>query len=105
MSSARTYARRGRRGPTPPVSIGDRVVELEKPVTVEAVNAAYKQASEGPMKGYLGYTEEELVSTDFKGDPRSGIVDGPLTAVVTDKFLKVMSWYDNEWGYACRVAD
>jgi len=93
------------RVPTPTVSIVDLVVELEKPVTVEAVNAAYKQASEGPMKGYLGYTEEELVSTDFKGDPRSGIVDGPLTAVVTDNFLKVMSWYDNEWGYACRVAD
>ncbi len=93
------------RVPTPTVSIVDLVVELGKPSTAEAVNAAYKRAAEGPMKGYLGFTDEQLVSTDFKGDPRSGIVDGPLTTVLTDDFLKVMSWYDNEWGYACRVAD
>lgn len=93
------------RVPTPTVSIVDLVCELEKPATAEAVNAAFKSASEGTMKRYLGYTDEELVSMDFKGDPHSGIVDGPLTTVLTDNFVKVMSWYDNEWGYACRVAD
>lgn len=93
------------RVPTPTVSIVDLVVQLDKPVTAEQVNAAYKKAAAGEMKGYLGFTEEELVSMDFKGDSRSGIVDGPLTTVLTDNFVKVLSWYDNEWGYACRVAD
>ncbi len=93
------------RVPTPTVSIVDLVCELEKPATAEAVNAAFRSAAEGGMKRYLGYTDQELVSMDFKGDPHSGIVDGPLTTVLTDNFVKVMSWYDNEWGYACRVAD
>jgi glyceraldehyde 3-phosphate dehydrogenase len=92
------------RVPTPTVSIVDLTVELEKSATPEEINAAFKKAAEGEMKGYLGYSEEPLVSMDFRGDTRSGIVDGPLTMVV-DGMAKVMSWYDNEWGYACRVAD
>ncbi len=93
------------RVPTPTVSIVDFVAETEKPVTVEAVNAAMKAAAEGPMKGILGYCEEPLVSVDFKGDPRSSIVDALSTMVIGDKMVKVLSWYDNEWGYSCRVAD
>ncbi|MBC7241533.1 MAG: type I glyceraldehyde-3-phosphate dehydrogenase [Anaerolineae bacterium] len=93
------------RVPTPTVSVVDFVAETEKPVSVEAVNAALKAASEGPMKGILGYCEEPLVSMDFKGDPRSSIVDALSTMVIGDKMVKVLSWYDNEWGYSCRVAD
>ncbi|MGH2406176.1 MAG: type I glyceraldehyde-3-phosphate dehydrogenase [bacterium] len=93
------------RVPTPTVSIVDLVCELEKPSSAEAVNGAFKAAAAGAMKRYLDYTDAELVSMDFKGDPHSGIVDGPLTTVLTDNFVKVMTWYDNEWGYACRVAD
>ncbi|MGH9203392.1 MAG: type I glyceraldehyde-3-phosphate dehydrogenase, partial [Vicinamibacterales bacterium] len=93
------------RVPTPTVSIVDLVCELDKPATAEQVNAAYRRYSEEEMKGYLGYSEAELVSMDFKGSPYSGIVDAPLTTVLTDNFVKVLSWYDNEWGYACRVAD
>jgi glyceraldehyde 3-phosphate dehydrogenase len=92
------------RVPTPTVSIVDLTVELEKAATAEEINAAFKKAAGGEMKGYLGYSEEPLVSMDFRGDDRSGIVDGPLTMVI-DGMAKVMSWYDNEWGYACRVAD
>jgi glyceraldehyde 3-phosphate dehydrogenase len=93
------------RVPTPTVSIVDLVCELEKPASAEALNAAFKAQAQGPMKRFLGYTNEELVSMDFKGDPHSGIVDGPLTTVLSDNFAKVLTWYDNEWGYACRVAD
>ncbi|MGQ9517822.1 MAG: type I glyceraldehyde-3-phosphate dehydrogenase [Anaerolineae bacterium] len=93
------------RVPTPTVSIVDFVAETEKPVSVEAVNAAMKAAAEGPMKGILGYCEEPLVSVDFKGDPRSSIVDALSTMVIGEKMVKVLSWYDNEWGYSCRVAD
>ncbi|MGQ0571975.1 MAG: type I glyceraldehyde-3-phosphate dehydrogenase [Armatimonadota bacterium] len=93
------------RVPTPTVSIVDLTAELEKPATTEAINTAYKRAAEGEMKGYLGYSEEPLVSMDFKGDSRSGIVDGPLTMMVGSNLAKVMAWYDNEWAYACRVAD
>ncbi len=93
------------RVPTPTVSIVDLVCELERPVTVATVNAAYKRASEEEMQGFLGYSEEELVSMDYKGSPFSGVIDAPLTTVLTDNFVKVLSWYDNEWGYACRVAD
>jgi glyceraldehyde 3-phosphate dehydrogenase len=93
------------RVPTPTVSIVDLVCELERPVTVEQVNAAYRRYSQEEMKGYLGYSEEELVSMDYKGSPYSGVVDAPLTTVIEDTLVKVMSWYDNEWGYACRVAD
>jgi len=93
------------RVPTPTVSVVDLVVELEKPTTAEALNAAFKQAADGELRGYLGYSEAPLVSMDFKGDSRSGIVDGPLTMVLGDTLAKVMTWYDNEWGYACRIAD
>ncbi len=93
------------RVPTPTVSIVDLVCELDRSVTVADVKAAYKRASEEEMKGVLGYSEEELVSMDFKGSPFSGVIDAPLTTVLTDNFVKVLSWYDNEWGYACRVAD
>ncbi len=93
------------RVPTPTVSIVDLVCELGRPVTLAEVNGAYKRASEEELKGYLGYSEEELVSMDYKGSPYSGVVDALLTAVLTENFVKVLSWYDNEWGYACRVAD
>jgi len=93
------------RVPTPNVSVVDLTVFVEKPATKESVNAALKAAAEGPMKGILGYTEEELVSSDFKGDSNSSIVDAGYTKVVGDKCVKVLSWYDNEWGYSCRVRD
>ena len=94
------------RVPTPNVSVVDLVVWVEKKTTKEEANAALKKASEsGPLKGYLGYEESELVSSDFKGDPRSSIVDAPMTLVVGGNCVKVISWYDNEWGYSCRVRD
>jgi glyceraldehyde 3-phosphate dehydrogenase len=94
------------RVPTPNVSVVDMVVWVEKKTTKEGVNAALKKASEaGPLKGYLGYEEHELVSSDFRGDGRSSIVDAPSTMVVGDHCVKVISWYDNEWGYSSRVRD
>ena len=94
------------RVPTPNVSVVDLVVVTGKETSVEEVNGALKKASEaGPLKGYLGYEEEELVSSDFRGDPRSSIVDAKLTRVVGGNCVKVISWYDNEWGYSCRVRD
>ena len=94
------------RVPTPNVSVVDLVVFVEKKTTKEEVNAALKKASEsGPLKGYLGYEEQELVSSDFKGDGRSSIVDAPSTIVVGGNCVKVISWYDNEWGYSSRVHD
>jgi glyceraldehyde 3-phosphate dehydrogenase len=93
------------RVPTPNVSVVDLTVITEKPVTAESVNAAFKRAADGPMKGILGYTEDEVVSIDFRGDPRSSIVDGPYTRVVGTNCLKVLSWYDNEWGYSSRCKD
>jgi glyceraldehyde 3-phosphate dehydrogenase len=94
------------RVPTPNVSVVDLVAFVEKKTTVEEVNAALKKASEsGPLKGYLGYEENELVSADFKGDGRSSIVDAPMTRVVAGNCVKVISWYDNEWGYSSRVRD
>jgi glyceraldehyde 3-phosphate dehydrogenase len=93
------------RVPTPTVSIVDLVVNTEKSVTAEAANEAFRAAAGGPMKGILGVEDEELVSVDYKGDSRSSIVDSPSTMVMGDRLLKVMSWYDNEWGYSCRVAD
>jgi glyceraldehyde 3-phosphate dehydrogenase len=94
------------RVPTPNVSVVDLVVFVEKKTTAEEVNAALKKASEGgPLKGYLGYEENELVSADFRGDSRSSIVDAPMTRVVAGNCVKVISWYDNEWGYSCRVRD
>ncbi|MGH2358955.1 MAG: type I glyceraldehyde-3-phosphate dehydrogenase [bacterium] len=94
------------RVPTPNVSVVDLVAFVEKKTTVEEVNAALKKASEaGPLKGYLGYEEAELVSMDYRGDERSSIVDAPMTRVVAGNCVKVISWYDNEWGYSCRVRD
>src|SRR5262252_7536685 len=94
------------RVPTPNVSVVDLVAFVEKKTTKEEVNAALKKASqEGPLKGYLGYEENELVSADFRGDARSSIVDAPMTLVVGGNCVKVISWYDNEWGYSCRVRD
>jgi len=94
------------RVPTPNVSVVDLVVWVEKKTTKEEVNAALKKASQGgPLKGYLGFEEGELVSSDFKGDSRSSIVDSPMTLVVGGNCVKVISWYDNEWGYSCRVRD
>ena len=92
------------RVPTPNVSIVDLVVDSEKPATKESVNAALKKAADGPMKGILEYTEEPLVSSDFKGNPHSSIVDAGLTSVLGG-MIKVLAWYDNEWGYSCRVID
>jgi glyceraldehyde 3-phosphate dehydrogenase (phosphorylating) len=94
------------RVPTPNVSVVDLVTFVEKKTSKDEVNAALKHASEaGPLKGYLGYEEGELVSADFRGDPRSSIVDAPMTLVVGGNCVKVISWYDNEWGYSCRVRD
>jgi len=93
------------RVPTPTVSIVDMVIETEKPVTKESVNAALKAAAEGPMKGILGYSEEPLVSIDYKGDPRSSIIDGLSTMVIGDNMVKIVAWYDNEWGYSNRIVD
>jgi glyceraldehyde 3-phosphate dehydrogenase len=93
------------RVPTPTVSIVDFVAEIEKPTTVAELNAAFKLASEGSMKGILGYTEEPLVSSDFKGDERSSIIDAQSTMVLGGTMVKVIAWYDNEWGYSCRTAD
>ncbi len=92
------------RVPTPNVSLVDLTFIAEKPITAEALNAAFKTASVGELKGILGYDENLLVSSDFKGDPRSSIVDAPLTKVVGNS-VKVLSWYDNEWGYSSRVVD
>jgi glyceraldehyde 3-phosphate dehydrogenase len=93
------------RVPTSTVSVIDFVADLDRPTTVEEVNAAMKAAAEGPMKGILAYTEEPLVSSDLKGDEHSSIFSARDTLVVGDNMVKVISWYDNEWGYSCRVAD
>ena len=94
------------RVPTPNVSVVDLVVWVEKKTTKEEVNAALKKATEsGPLKGYLAYEEQELVSSDFTGNSFSSIVDAPMTLVVGGNCVKVISWYDNEWGYSCRVRD
>ncbi len=93
------------RVPTPNVSVVDLTVMTEKPATVESVNASLKRAAEGPMKGILDYTEEELVSVDFRGNPHSSIVDSGYTRVVGSNCVKVLAWYDNEWGYSCRCRD
>jgi glyceraldehyde 3-phosphate dehydrogenase len=94
------------RVPTPNVSVVDLVAFVEKRTSKEEVNAALKKATEdGPLKGYLGYEENELVSADFRGDSRSSVVDAGMTLVVAGNCVKVISWYDNEWGYSCRVRD
>jgi glyceraldehyde 3-phosphate dehydrogenase len=93
------------RVPTPDVSLTDLAVVVEKPVTVGEINAAFKAAAEGPMSGILRYTEEELVSSDYIGDPHSCILDAKSTNVVDGLLLKVSGWYDNEWGYSSRCVD
>ena len=93
------------RVPTPTVSVVDLVCELKKEASAEEINAAMKKAAEGEMKGVLGYCDEPLVSIDFKQDPRSSIVDALSTMVIDGKTAKVVSWYDNEWGYSNRAID
>src|SRR2546423_6191357 len=93
------------RVPTVTVSVVDFVATVRNEATKEAVNDAYKQAAAGPLKGILEYTEEPLVSTDFRGDSNSSIIDGLLTIVLGGNMVKVLAWYDNEWGYSCRIAD
>jgi glyceraldehyde 3-phosphate dehydrogenase len=93
------------RVPTPTVSLVDLVVEIGREATVENINHALKTASEGKLNGILGYCEEPLVSSDFKGNPLSSIVDALETMVIGGNMVKVLSWYDNEWGYCCRLAD
>ena len=93
------------RVPTPNVSVVDLVAELEKPATADEINAKLKEAAEGELKGVLGYTDEPLVSKDFCGNANSSIVDGLSTMVIEGNMVKVVSWYDNEWGYSNRVLD
>lgn len=93
------------RVPTPNVSVTDLVAELEKPATAEEINAALKAAAEGELKGIMAYSDEPLVSRDYNGNPHSSIVDGLSTMVVEGSLVKVVSWYDNEWGYSNRVVD
>ena len=93
------------RVPTPTVSVVDFTAEVSRETSVEEINAAFRNAAEGPLKGILGVSDEPLVSTDFKGDERSSIVDSASTMVIGGTMVKVIAWYDNEWGYSCRVAD
>jgi len=93
------------RVPTPNVSVVDLVADLGKDVTAEEINSALKRAAEGPMKGILQYSEEPLVSSDSNGNPHSSIVDSTLTMVLEGKMAKILSWYDNEWGYSSRLRD
>ena len=91
--------------PTPTSSIVDFVATLEKEVTVEQVNQAFKAAADGPLNSILEYCEEPLVSLDFKGNPASSIYDAASTMVIAGNMVKVLAWYDNEWGYSCRLGD
>src|SRR3989454_11401593 len=93
------------RVPTPDVSLVDLTVRTAKPVSVESVNQALKAAAGGPLKGILQYCDEELVSADFLHNPNSSLVDAPLTKTLGDRLVKVFSWYDNEWGFSCRMRD
>ena len=93
------------RVPTPDVCAVDLVVVTAKPTTTEAVNAALKAAAEGPLKGILAYTEDPIVSTDMLHNPNSSIVDATMSKVLAGDLVKVLAWYDNEWGYSCRVVD
>ncbi len=93
------------RVPTPNVSVVDLVAIIEKKATGEEINAAMKAAADGPLKGILAYSTEELVSIDFRKNPNSSILDAPYTKVLDGDFVKVLSWYDNEWGYSCRCVD
>ncbi len=93
------------RVPTPNVSLVDVVIEVEKETTAEEVNRAFKDAANEELAGILAYSEEPLVSSDFKGNSNSSIVDAEYTKVIGGRLIKVLSWYDNEWGYSCRVRD
>jgi glyceraldehyde 3-phosphate dehydrogenase len=93
------------RVPTPTVSVVDFVAVLEKPATTEKLHAAFRKAAAGPMKGILGFEEEPLVSSDFRMDTRSSVVDAQFTAMMGDDMAKVVTWYDNEWGYSTRTVD
>ena len=93
------------RVPTPDVSVVDLVAVLEKSTSTEEVNAALKAAAEGELKGILAYTEDPVVSTDMLHNPNSSIVDAQMTKVLDGNLAKVLAWYDNEWGYSCRVVD
>jgi glyceraldehyde 3-phosphate dehydrogenase len=93
------------RVPTPTVSVVDFTAELARPATAEELNAAFRDAAAGPMAGILGVSDEPLVSSDFRGDSRSSIIDAASTMSLGGDFVKVIAWYDNEWGYSCRVAD
>jgi glyceraldehyde 3-phosphate dehydrogenase len=87
------------------VSVVDFTAELERPATAEELNEAFRTAAAGPLKGILGVSDEPLVSSDFRGDSRSSIIDAASTMSLGGDFVKVITWYDNEWGYSCRVAD
>jgi len=93
------------RVPVPTVSVVDFVADLDKEVTIEQVNQAFQAAAEGALSGILEYCQDELVSLDFKGNPASSIVDAPSTMVIGGNMVKVLAWYDNEWGYSCRLGD
>ncbi|HET9680598.1 MAG TPA: type I glyceraldehyde-3-phosphate dehydrogenase [Candidatus Limnocylindrales bacterium] len=93
------------RVPTPTVSVVDFTADVSRETTVEEINAAFRAAEAGPMRGILGVSDEPLVSTDFRGDERSSIIDSASTMVLGGTMVKVIAWYDNEWGYSCRVAD
>jgi glyceraldehyde 3-phosphate dehydrogenase len=93
------------RVPTPTVSVVDFTAELDKDVTLDELNGAFREEAEGSLKGILGASDEPLVSTDFRGDSRSSIIDLDSNMVLGGNFVKVIAWYDNEWGYSCRVAD
>ncbi len=93
------------RVPTPTVSVVDFTAELERPATAEELNAAFRTAAAGPLDGILGVSDDPLVSTDFRGDARSSIIDAASTMSMGGTLVKVIAWYDNEWGYSCRVAD
>ncbi|CAN6486058.1 unnamed protein product [Victoria cruziana] len=93
------------RVPTPNVSVVDLTCRLERPASYEDVKAAIRAASEGPLKGILGYTDEDVVSNDFVGDSRSSIFDAKAGIGLSNSFMKFVSWYDNEWGYSNRVVD
>ena len=93
------------RVPTPTVSVVDFTVDVSRPTTVDEVNEAFRRAAAGPMDGILGVSDEPLVSSDFRGDSRSAIIDAASTMVIGGTMVKVIAWYDNEWGYSCRLAD
>jgi glyceraldehyde 3-phosphate dehydrogenase len=93
------------RVPTPNVSLVDLTVETERDCDTASVNAAFRRAAQGPLKGILQYSEAPIVSVDQNGDPHSATLDAPLTMVLEHRMVKVIAWYDNEWGYSCRVRD